>query len=70
MKVTTKLGGGNKSSAGVVIELLLTAQLAITIFMLAAEHHDGTYLAPIGIGLSLFIAELVGTLLLHFCNDC
>jgi aquaporin rerated protein, other eukaryote len=28
--------------------------------MLAAEKHKGTYLAPIGIGLSLFIAELSG----------
>lgn len=28
--------------------------------MLAAEKHKGTYLAPVGIGLSLFIAELAG----------
>jgi aquaporin rerated protein, other eukaryote len=26
--------------------------------MLAAEHHKGTFLAPIGIGLALFVAEL------------
>lgn len=29
-------------------------------FMLAAEKHKGTFLAPIGIGLALFIAELAG----------
>ena len=28
--------------------------------MLAAEKHKGTFIAPVGIGLSLFIAELVG----------
>ena len=28
--------------------------------MLAAEKHKGTYLAPVGIGLSLFVAELAG----------
>ena len=43
-----------------VIEMFLTAQLVITIFFLAAEKHKGTFLAPVGIGLSLFIAELSG----------
>lgn len=56
----TQLGGGTTPAQGVIIEMLLTAQLAFTIFMLAAEKHAGTFLAPIGIGLSLFIAELVG----------
>lgn len=41
--------------------MFLTAQLVFTIFMLAAEKHKGTFIAPIGIGLSLFIAELSGT---------
>lgn len=40
--------------------MFLTAQLVFTIFMLAAEKHKGTFIAPIGIGLSLFIAELSG----------
>ena len=40
--------------------MLLTAELGFTIFMLAAEKHKGTYLAPVGIGLALFIAELAG----------
>lgn len=38
----------------------LTAGLVFTIFMLAAEKHKGTFLAPVGIGLALFIAELAG----------
>jgi aquaporin related protein len=40
--------------------MFLTAELVFTIFMLAAEKHKGTYLAPVGIGLSLFVAELAG----------
>ena len=40
--------------------MFLTAELIFTIFMLAAEKHKGTFLAPVGIGLALFIAELAG----------
>lgn len=40
--------------------MFLTAELVLTIFMLAAEKHKGTFLAPLGIGLALFIAELAG----------
>jgi aquaporin rerated protein, other eukaryote len=41
-------------------QMFLTAQLVFTIFMLAAEKHKATFIAPVGIGLSLFIAELMG----------
>jgi aquaporin related protein len=44
---------------GVFIEALCTAELVFTIIMLAKEKHRATYIAPVGIGLSLFIAELV-----------
>lgn len=47
---------------GLFIEMFLTAQLVFTIFMLAAEKHKATFIAPVGIGLSLFIAELTGTM--------
>lgn len=40
--------------------MFLTAELVFTIFMLATEKHEGTFIAPVGIGLSLFIAELMG----------
>lgn len=43
-----------------VIEMFLTVELVFTIFMLAAEKHKATFIAPIGIGLALFIAELTG----------
>ena len=45
---------------GLFIEMFLTAELVFTIFMLAAEKHKATFIAPIGIGLALFIAELPG----------
>ena len=60
LHVSTKLGGDTSPAQGVVIEMILTSQLIFTIFMLAAEKHAATFLAPIGIGLSLFIGELIG----------
>lgn len=60
LAVSTTLGGGTTVAQGVIIEMILTAQLVFTIFMLAAEKHQGNFIAPVGIGLSLFIAELVG----------
>ncbi|KAH7347287.1 aquaporin-1 [Plectosphaerella cucumerina] len=58
--VRTTLGGGASLAQGVFIEAILTAELVFCIFMLAKEKHRGTFIAPIGIGLALFIAELVG----------
>ncbi|KAH8589057.1 aquaporin-like protein [Bisporella sp. PMI_857] len=60
LQVGTSLGGGTSVVQGLFIEMFLTAELVFTIFMLAAEKHKGTFIAPIGIGLSLFIAELTG----------
>jgi aquaporin related protein len=60
LAVSTTLGGGTTIAQGVVIEMILTAQLVFTIFMLAAEKHTGNFIAPVGIGLSLFVAELTG----------
>ncbi|KAI0127546.1 aquaporin [Xylariales sp. AK1849] len=60
LRVHTELGGGIGVVQALCLEMLLTAQLAFTIFVLAAEKHRGTFIAPIGIGLSLFIAELMG----------
>ncbi|KAI1255208.1 hypothetical protein MGN70_003272 [Eutypa lata] len=58
--VGTSLGGPTTVAQGLFIEMFLTIQLVFTIFMLAAEKHRGTFMAPLGIGLSLFIAELMG----------
>ncbi|KAF2622959.1 aquaporin-like protein, partial [Macroventuria anomochaeta] len=58
--VRTTLSSGTGVARGVFIEAVLTAELVFTIFMLAKEKHKATFIAPVGIGLALFIAELVG----------
>lgn len=58
--VETVLNNGTSTAQGLFIEMFLTAELLITVLMLAAEKSKATFLAPIGIGLSLFVAELTG----------
>lgn len=60
LNVSTTLGAGVSPTQGVFLEMFLTSLLVFTIFMLAAEKHKATFLAPVGIGLALFVAELVG----------
>lgn len=60
LNVSTTLGANTSIAQGVFLEMFLTSLLVFTIFMLAAEKHKATYLAPIGIGLALFVAEMVG----------
>jgi aquaporin rerated protein, other eukaryote len=40
--------------------MFLTTLLVLTILMLAVEKHKATYIAPVGIGLALFICHLAG----------
>ena len=58
--VRTTLGNDTSLVQGIFIEAILTAELVFTIFMLAKEKHKATFIAPVGIGLALFIAEMVG----------
>ncbi|KAF1988559.1 aquaporin-like protein [Aulographum hederae CBS 113979] len=58
--VRTTLSSGTSLAQGVFIEAVLSAELVFTIFMLAKEKHKATFIAPVGIGLALFISELVG----------
>ncbi|KAL0636497.1 Aquaporin-1 [Maublancomyces gigas] len=60
LAVGTSLAPGVSTVQGLFIEMFLTAQLMITIFLLAVEKHRGTYIAPLGIGLSFFITQLFG----------
>ncbi len=60
LNVRATLGGGTSIVRGLFIEMFLTAELVFTIFMLATEKHRGTLLAPVGVGLGFFIAELMG----------
>lgn len=57
----TTLANGTSVAQGFWLEFFLTSQLILCIFLLAAEKHRGTFLAPVGIGLALFISELLGT---------
>lgn len=58
----TRLGGGASISQGLFIEMFLTAQLVLVIIMLAVVKQKSTFLAPVGIGLAFFLAEMVGML--------
>lgn len=73
LEVTTTLSKETSLAQGVFIEALLTAVLVFTIFMLAAEKHKATFIAPIGIGLALFVCELSGVYFTggtcHRCAD-
>lgn len=60
LHVDTHLNKGISPGQGVVIEMILTALVCFTIFMLAAEKHESTHLAPLGIGFSLLVAQLAG----------
>ena len=60
MKVQTQLGGGTSVARGLFIEMFLTAELVLAVFMLAAEKNRATFVAPVGIGLALFVSELSG----------
>jgi len=60
MAINTELSNGTTPAQGVFIEMFLTALLVFTILMLAAEKHYATFMAPVGIGLALFVAMMAG----------
>ncbi|KAL8927302.1 MAG: hypothetical protein Q9208_002479 [Pyrenodesmia sp. 3 TL-2023] len=56
----TKLTGDTSIAQGLFIEMFLTAELILTVLFLAAEKSKATFLAPVAIGLALFVSELAG----------
>jgi aquaporin rerated protein, other eukaryote len=56
----TTLSPGTSVAQGVFLEMFLTAELVFTVLMLAAEKSKDTFIAPIGIGMALFVAEIAG----------
>jgi aquaporin related protein len=54
----TTLGNGVNVGQGLFIEAFLTAILVLTVILLAAEKHKSTYLAPVGIGLTLMTCHM------------
>lgn len=61
LQVGNALSNGTTPVQGLFLEMFLTAQLVLTIYFLAVEKHRATCLAPIGIGLSVFMAHLALT---------
>ena len=60
LTVNTTLASGTSVAQGLFIEMFLTCELIFTVLMLAAEKSKATFIAPVGIGLALFVAELAG----------
>jgi glycerol uptake facilitator-like aquaporin len=56
----TTLGPNTSIAQGVFLEMFFTAQLVFVVLMLAAEKSRDTFLAPIGIGLFVFVALIPG----------
>ncbi|KAH7236849.1 aquaporin-like protein [Fusarium redolens] len=59
-QANTTLGPNTSIVQGVFLEMFFTAQLVFVVLMLAAEKSRDTFLAPIGIGLSVFVALIPG----------
>ncbi|KAL5340948.1 aquaporin-like protein [Aspergillus crustosus] len=60
LNVATRLGGGASISQGLFIEMFLTAQLVFVIIMSAVVKSKSTFLAPIAIGLTFFVTQMIG----------
>lgn len=58
--VRTTLAPDMSVTQGVFFEMFLTCELVFTVLMLAAEKTKATFMAPVGIGLALFAAEIAG----------
>lgn len=58
--VNTSLAPNVSPAQGFVFEVILTAQLVFVILMLAVEKHKASFIAPLGIGLALFVAQIAG----------
>ena len=69
LAVTTSVAADTTIAQGLFIEMFLTALLVFSVMMLAAERHKTTFLAPIGIGMALFVAELAGVCKLAPLSD-
>ena len=54
------LSSDTSIARGLFIEMFFTAFLVFVVLMLAVERSKDTFIAPIGIGLALFVAMLAG----------
>ncbi|KAH8200885.1 hypothetical protein TruAng_004971 [Truncatella angustata] len=58
--VNTTLIPGMSIAKGLFAEMFFTSYLVFVILMLAIEKSRDTFIAPVGIGLALFVAEVPG----------
>lgn len=62
--INTLLASGVSTAQGLFLEMFFTSMFVFVILMLAVEKSKDTFMAPIGIGLALFVAELSGKIML------
>jgi aquaporin related protein len=60
LAIETRLSGQMTPIQGYLVETFLTAEFVFVIILLAVEKHRLANLAPIGIGIALFLTELCG----------
>jgi len=58
LHVTPSLAAGTNRAQGLFIEAFITCALVMSVLFMAVEKHRATYLAPIGIGITLFAGHL------------
>lgn len=68
--LNTTLAPGMNIAQGLFAEMFFTSYLVFVVLMLAAEKSKDTFIAPVGIGLALFVAELPGNPYLLILSPC
>jgi aquaporin related protein len=58
MSVVPNLAVGTSVAQGVLIEAFITCSLVLSVLFLAVEKHKATFLAPVGISITLFACHL------------
>ncbi|KAI1367277.1 aquaporin-like protein [Xylaria arbuscula] len=59
-RINTTLAPGVNVAQGLFAEMFFTSYLVFVVLMLAVEKSRDTFIAPLGIGLALFVAEIPG----------
>jgi aquaporin rerated protein, other eukaryote len=67
--LNTRLAPHVNVAQGLFAEMFFTSLLMFVVLMLAAEKSKDTFLAPVGIGLALFVAEIPGMFFHSICSE-
>lgn len=60
LQAASTLSTSTSPVRGLFIELTITAELVMTIIMLAVVKSRASFMAPLSIGLALFIGHMIG----------